>query len=263
MNRFLRDLLDIGLQKEVGTGVSLAEDLEIEPPTDNTTEIALINGTQQEMVRLRLGKSFDDGNGRYVQRIDQENAPIYLTAESTYLSTKVDSFLKKELVNHSQMLVARIAGLDFVIAKPEDGSLELEGIPAGKREKSFETGKLKSILSRLSFDHAFLADDEEVREVEFEWVLEINLDDQSGYRLALGTKEERNFLRIRGQHDVEGVQITLETPDEELKDKADTLARINEIDEFNAFHDSWTYEISSFTADKLKLRKSDLVEDDS
>ena len=262
VNRFLRDLLDIGLQKEVGTGASLAEALEIEPRTDSTTEIALINNAQQEMVRLRLGKTFDEGNGRYVQRIDQEDAPIYLTTKSAFLSTTVDSFLKKELVDHSQMLVKRIAGPDFLIAKPEDGSLELEGVPAGKREKSAETGKLKSMLSRLRFDKPYLADDEEVADVVFEWILEIDLDDQSGYQLALGTREERSFLRIHGKHDVQQVAITRDTPEEELKDKADTLARVTEIDEFNAFHDSWTYEISSFTAAKLKLRKSDLIEDD-
>ena len=39
VNRLLRDLLDIGLEKEIGNGADLAKELEIDPPTDTTTEV--------------------------------------------------------------------------------------------------------------------------------------------------------------------------------------------------------------------------------
>ena len=263
VNRFLRDLLNVGLEKEIGSGAGLAEELEIEPATDSTTEIVLSNATQQVMVRIRLGKSFEGGGGRYVQRIDLEDSPIYLTSEGANLSTRVDSFIKKEIVNHAQAQIVSITGPDFALFTPEEDKLELDAVPSGKKEKTFETGKLKSILSRLSFDQALLADDEAVRDLQFEPVLDVELDDQSGYVLALGTSEDKSYLRIRGKHDVVQVAIELDTPDEELKEKAALLTRADEIEDFNAFHDSWVYEISSFTADKLKLRKSDLIEDES
>ena len=38
------------------------------------------------------------------------------------------------------------------------------------------------------------------------------------------------------------------------------LSRADEIDEFNSFHGSWVYEIGDFTAEKLQLEQSDLME---
>ena len=57
VNRVLRDLLQIELEKEVGRGAGLAAELEIDPPTDETVDVTLMNSTEQEMVHLRIGKS--------------------------------------------------------------------------------------------------------------------------------------------------------------------------------------------------------------
>ena len=263
VNRFFRDLLDIGLAKEVGSGSSLAEELEIDPSTDSTTEITLTNAAGQEMVRLRLGKSFEDGAGRYVQRLDQESSSIYLTEGSVYLSTRVDSFLRKEILDVSQSRVRRVQGIDFLIAsEEEDSDIALTAIPGGQKEKTFETNKLKSILSRLSFNNVLLADDEAVRDIRFPDTLTVDIDDDTGYTLSFAEEGEQRYMRIRGHHSIGRVEITLETPEEELKEKADQLTRADEIEKFNDFHSSWVYEISSFTADKLKLRSSDLIQDE-
>ncbi len=264
INRFLRDLLDIGLAKEVGTGTALNEELEIEPTTDTTVEIALLNDADQEMVRLRLGKAIEDRSGRYVRRLDREGDPIYLTEGTVALSTTLDSFIRNEIVNVSQSEVVRVEGDGFLLEAPEpDASIVLSAIPGGKKEKSVETNKLKSILSRLRFETALLADDDEVRQLKFERVLQIDLADESGYQLAFASTDEKSYIQIRGHHNVAQVQIELDTPKDELEEKVDTLSRIDEIEDFNAFHASWVYEVSSFTADKLKLVKSDLLEDAS
>ncbi|MDX1382539.1 MAG: DUF4340 domain-containing protein [Thermoanaerobaculia bacterium] len=264
VNRFIRDLLEIELAKEVGRGAGLAEELGIEPPGDDTIEVALANASGQEMVRLRLGDSFPDGPGRYVRRLDREDAPIYLTAEGTFLSTSAASFLDKEIVDHPQSEVARIEGRDFVIAADgEDGPLVLQDVPAGKREKTIETNKLKSILDRLSFDEVFVADDEAVRDLGFDEMLRVDLDDGTGYVLSLAADGDQRYLRIEGHHDLGRVEISLETPEEELREKADQLTRADEIEDFNAFHGSWVYRLSSFTADKIELSRADLLEDES
>ena len=262
VNRFLRDLLDISLDKDVGTGDALEEELGLDPPSDSTTEITLSNATDQEMVHIRLGNSIEDGSGRYVQLVDGEEDRIYLTSNSAYLSTRADSFLKKDIVNVSQMLVRSVEGLDFLLdTDEEDSPVKLTAVPDGKKEKVFEINKLKGILSNLSFDKALLADDEEVLELEFSRPLEIILADDTSYRLSLATDGENNYMRVAGTHTVGRMAITLETPEDELKEKADRLIRADEIEDFNAFHASWVYKISTFTADKLKLRKADLLED--
>ena len=143
------------------------------------------------------------------------------------------------------------------------GPLRLLNVPVGFIEKSIETNKLKSILTRLRFDEVFLADDPEVRDLRFDANLRVDLKDGTRYRLSLATSDDRHFLRIGGAHSLDRVEIAIDTPEEELREKADQLGRADEVREFDAFHGSWVYEISSVTADTLELRRSDLVEDEA
>jgi len=261
VNRLLRDLVEIGLEKEIGSGEDLARELEIEPPTESTVDLTLRNGSGQDMVRLRLGKTFTDGAGRYVRRTDQQAAPIYLTSEGVFLATSMDELLDKEIVDELPSEVVRVEGGDFVLAAPEEGGVPaLVGVPAGRQEKRSETARLRSVLERLSFDRVYLADDPEVQGLEFEPRLRIALADDTSYSLSLAKRDERSFLAIRGDHAIGQVMITLTTPEDELREKADQLTRAEEIGKFNEFHASWVYEIPSATASKLELTKADLVE---
>ena len=264
VNRFLRDLLDIELEKEVGRGIDLAADLEIDPPTDETVEVALMSSTDQEMVRLRIGKSLPDGVRRYVRRLDVEDAPIYLTTDSPLLSTSSSAFLKTEIVDHPQAEVQRVQGIDFeIVAEEPESPLHLQNVPAGRKEKSLETNRLKSILTRLRFDAVFLADDDDVRDLSFDRNLRVDLKDGSSYVLSLATSDDRSFLRIRGEHGLDRVAIAIDTPEDELREKADQLSRSDAIKAFDAFHGSWVYEISSAAANTLTLTRSDLLEDEA
>jgi hypothetical protein len=263
VNRLLRDLLQIELEKEVGTGADLAAALEIDPPTDDTVEVALMNSAGQEMVRLRIGISVPDGPGRYVQRLDLDNAPIYLTTGGVTLSTGTGVFVKKAIVDVPQSDVRRITGSDFEIAaqEPED-ALTLQSVPAGRKEKSFETNKLKSILTRLRLDDVYLADDPEVRDLRFDTELHVELKDGTSYVLSLATTDDQDYLRIRGVGGLDRVAIEVDTPEEELREKADQLSRAAEVKEFDDFSGSWIYAISGLTADKVRLTRADLLEDE-
>jgi len=261
VNRLLRDLIEIGLEKEVGSGEELARELEIEPPTDSTIELTLRDAAGRDMVQLRLGKTFTDGAGRYVRRLDQEAAPIYLTSEAVFLSGSKDELLDKEIVDVLPSDVVRVEGVDFVLAAPEPGANPvLTAVPAGKKEKTAETARLRSALERLSFDRVWVGDDPEVQDLEFERRLRVFLGDDTNYTLLVANRGEQSFLEIRGDHAIGQVMITLTTPEDELREKADQLTRAEEIGKFNEFHSSWVYEIPAFTADKLALTKSDLLE---
>ncbi|MCH9649577.1 MAG: hypothetical protein K0U98_15160 [Deltaproteobacteria bacterium] len=67
-------------------------------------------------------------------------------------------------------------------------------------------------------------------------------------------------MSIQGFSTVDRVEIAPDESEEELKEKADTLSRADEIRNFNAFHGSWVYEIEERFVEKLELRKADLVE---
>lgn len=264
VNRFLRDLLEVGLERVVGSGESLSEELGIEPPTDETVEVALGNTADKEMVRLRIGKGFEDGPGNYVRRLDEADAPIYLTSTGLMLSSDAASYLEKQIVDHSSSEVRKIEGEDFVLERAsEGGGLELSDLPQNAKLKTSEVNRLGSILSGLRFDDVWVADDPAVDALAFEEVLRIELEDGSGYVLSWAGKDDKSYLKIRGYNSVQQVAITVDESEEELKEKADLLSRADEIDEFNNFHGSWVYEIGEWTAEKLQLRRKDLIDSES
>ncbi len=131
---------------------------------------------------------------------------------------------------------------------------------ASEKTRGKQIGELESILRNLSFENVFVADDEAVRDLDLLPTLSVDLEDGSGYDLAVAEREGRYFLRIAGRHAVSQVAITLDEAEEELQEKADMLTRADEIDDFNQFHGSWIYEIGEAEGRKLLLRKADLVE---
>jgi len=162
----------------------------------------------------------------------------------------------------AQADIERIEGPDFAIVRGEDG-LELEAMPRGTKEKPSEMNKVKNALDSLRFDEVFLADADELRGLRLQQTLDVRLTDGSGYRVALAERDGEHFLQIAGYHTVDRVAIDREESEEELEGKAAILARADEIATFNQFHGSWVYRVSETTAEKLGLRQSDLIENQS
>ncbi len=263
VNRLVRNLLDMELAKEVGAGESLAAELGIEPPGEDTVEVALRNAAGSDMVRLRVGNRFEGGSGNYVRRLDGEASPIFLTDATVLIDSAADQFLQKEIVDVSGSDVVRIEGPDFTFstADEEYAELALERVPAGRQEKVGEVGRVKNFLSRLRFSEVHLADAEEVADLSFTDEFRYELEDGSGYVVSVAAREDDRYIRIGGFHSVQQVAIERDTSDEELQEKADILSRAEEMRDFNDYHGSWVYQLDSFTGEKLDLRRADLIED--
>ena len=197
----------------------------------------------------------------WMQRLDEEDSPIYLTSRGVHLSAEGGSYLEKEIVDHPGSEVIRIAGRDFLLERGAGGDdWVMSDLPAGRELKSSEVNRVQGALSGLRFEEVFVADDAEVSGLVFDQALRIDLEDGSGYVLSHAQDGDRHFLRIRGHNEVEQVAITIDESEEELEKKAEMLSRADEIDAFNSFHGSWIYEISDFAAQKLQLQRADLVE---
>jgi hypothetical protein len=259
VNRLLRDLLDIQLERELGGGEELERELGIEPLGEESVEVRLANAAGQEMVLLRFGRRADEGGGVFVQRRDGEERPIFLTAAGVSVDASERTYLDRELVDVPSSEVVRVVGPDFELARDgEGGQLRLVR-PAGTGKAS-EIGKLSSFLNRLQFDHVFLADDPAVADLAFDDTFRFDLEDQSGYHVSVATDGDRELIRVTGFFGVERIEIARDSTDEELEEKAGVLKRSDEINQFNAYHGSWVYELESFDGDKLRLRAKDLRE---
>ena len=296
VNRFIKDVLSLSLEKEVGSGESLEKELELAAGAEHpeSIEIALLNASDKEMVHFVSGKAFDGGSGNYVLRTDDPKRTIYLTDKRVYLSTDGSDFLDKEILNVERDEVEAIVGADYRIdrgAAPEAeaqdadpasepvegetegedassveaprGELALVGLPDGKKESS-KVAQLKGLLSGLRFDQHHLADAPEVAGLVFNDRVDVELQDGSIYVLEVATKGEQSYLRIQGFHKAAeqgGVSIARDAPDEEVKKTSEVLEAIDKLQTFNAFHGSWIYEVTDTVADKIRLKASDLVQD--
>ncbi len=264
VNRFLRDVLELSLEKEVGSGESLEEELALRPGGEETIEIAFRNDAGKDMVHFLVGKNVEDGgSGSYVLRTDTDDDTIYLTSSRVYLRTGEDEFLKKDVVDVKREEVVRVVGPGYELTD-EEGTMKLTDLPAGKKETS-KANQAKSMLASLRFSKHHLADASEVQDLPWTAV-EVYLNDDSGYVVEVasvdeGSDNEKHYLRIQGFHMTQRVEIARDAGEEEVKETADTLARIDELQEFNAFHGSWVYEVTEYVAKKLKVTRDELMED--
>jgi hypothetical protein len=239
VNKLLRDLLEIGLEREVGQGEDLQAELGIEPMAEESVEVILSSANDEEMVRLRVGKTFEEGPGHYVERFGVQDSGVFLTSQNVQISTDASSYLDKQIVDHDRSMVRRVSGGDFTLERSAgDGDLELTALPSGRSPRSTEIGRMASALSGLRYDDVFVADDDRVRDLEFSRILEFSLTDGSGYVLSLAERDDKAYLRIAGTHEVQQVAITVDESEEELQEKAEMLSRADEIDAFNGFHGS-------------------------
>lgn len=263
INRFLNDTLNIELEKTVGSGDSLAEELEI-TGGEKTLNIVLRNDAGKDMVQFTVGKASDDGRGNYVKRTDGEDQEIYLTSKGVYLSSDGDNFLDKEILDVAEGEISRIQGKDFVIEEA-DGALKLQGVPSGKKESS-DVSQVKGMLKGLSFDKVYLADDAVVSALKFTSPVRVDLKDHSGYLVSMSKSGEKHFLKIQGTYDMsqlEGITVNPDDTEEQLKEKSALLNRRDAIQDFNNFHGSWVYELTEYQAKKFTKAKADLLEDEA
>lgn len=258
VNRLVRDLLDLSLAREAGSGEAAAAELGIEPLAEDGVEVVLLGATGQEMIRLRVGGETEDGTARYVALLDESGTPeaLYVTEAQVRIDDATEDYLRKEIVDVSASRVERAEGPDFVLAKDEAGTLALEG--AGE-EDAASTQKIKSALTRLQFEEVFVADDPAVATLAFEQGLRLDLDDQSGYLVSVAERDGTTFVRVQGFLSVDRVQVSEEDTEEELEVKSQVLRRNDEIIQFNAFHGSWVYALSETSAEPFALRRRDLT----
>jgi hypothetical protein len=225
VGRFVKTVLEMELEKEVGSGASLEQELGLTPGDPATTEIVLSDGTGNEMVHFLIGNSLDGGNGNYVRRTDTENATIYLTSSPPRIDSSPMNFLQTEILDVPSDQIQTIRGKDGVLA---------------------------SILSPLLFEQHYLANAPQVSGLHFTEAVIFELDDDSGYRLSLASRDDTDYVRIEAFHKTQQITISQDATEEEASVKAELLERVSEVQAFNDFHGSWVYVISDSKSDMLK-----------
>ena len=60
VNRFVKQVLEISLEKRIGSGPDLEQELELTPGGESTVEVVFQDKNEKPMVRFTIGKPFDE-----------------------------------------------------------------------------------------------------------------------------------------------------------------------------------------------------------
>lgn len=264
VNRFIKDMLAISLEKPVGEGDSLEQELGLGGGEDTMT-VALKDDSDKVMVTFVVGKSAESGGGNYIKRADGDDGKIYLTSRGIFLSNSVDSFIRKDLLDVPVAQVQSIKGGDYSFQRDDSDAMILQGVPAGKKENS-DASQMHSALGGLRFEKVYRGDEAEVQGLNFSKSVTYALKDDSSYQLSLAQKDDKTYLTVRGDFNEAKVREAADAQeiraadDDTLKDKSEVLTRYQEIQQFNEFHQGWIYELSDFTGKKFLKTKAELIE---
>ena len=266
VNRLIGGVMDIRLEKEVGRGEKLADELGLASGAERL-EVAFLDDAEKDMVRFVVGNAAEDAAGHFIRREsgdpageDAAEPMIYLTSSRVSLRTGEDDLLDQEILNVEGEEIASISGESWKIVN-EDGAWSLADLPSGVEESS-KVDSAKRILQGLRFTEHHLANAPEVSGLDFDESVRVELDDGSWYDLELAESDGKHYLRVAAGHEAEetGLSIERDAGDAEVAEAADKWQRLEEIQDWNAFHGSWIYEISEGTAEKVGLERSELIE---
>lgn len=260
VNRFITDILNISLEKEVGSGESLAKELAVAEPGPETTQITLFDDGGNTMVRFLIGKTGEAGSGNYIRRLNSEDQTIYLTDRSLSLSTDADSFLDKEILDIPPSQITSVTTPNFQI-QSEEGNLALAEIPKDKAADTNALNQVTSALQNFRYDRVYLADDQQVADLNFDKRVIYELKDQSSYNLSLAERDGKLYAKVRAVFEPQQIMIARDESEEELKEKSEILSRNDEVVSFNEFHGSWVYELPGNLAETLLKKKSDILKE--
>ncbi len=260
INRLIRNLLEVELDRRVGAGEQRAAELGLtgEQASEGAIEVTFLGASGSEMVRVSFAEATDAENASYAWRASGEESAVFLTSSRVFLDAAEADYLDRELVEHPAADVVRIEGADFLLERAEGGDLELVQPAAGEAQRG-EVSRLTSLVNRLRFDEVFVADAPEVADLDFDRQLRFELEDQSGYLFESARRGDEHFLRLRATYGVDRIEITREESDEELEEKSAILKRSDEVARFNEYHGSWIYRLESFDGEKLDIGAEELI----
>ena len=156
-------------------------------------------------------------------------------------------------------------GTDFndTAESPKENDINLLGIPAGKRGKTYDFESVFRAVSNVTFDD--FQPESKLTGLVFDTTYTITKRFQPAYDFFIAKKDDKYWVKCKAAYrgpDIKKVAtIKGDETKEETERKDKLIEGAKEVDRFNDRHQSWVYEISSWTAESMTKKFDDLVED--
>jgi len=261
INELIIKCLDIACAEKVTDSPANHAELGVSENSDDAVSVTFRGQDDTPLIGFIKGKSAERGLGVYVRLIG--NNTVYSTEKYLYISAAPMDYVEKKLVSVKKEDIVRVAvetqkGLS-VIARGDDGSIALQDIPEGKRAKGTDYERVFEALSNLEMiDVAPAAERQPAWDATYTCALKNGLT----YAVKTAKENDKYYAHLSASAPRVGeVAITRTESDEELKKKEEKILASETAQKFTARHQGWVYEISSWTAEKLRKTPEDLLED--
>ncbi len=209
-----------------------------------------------------IGKTRDVGQGSYVRLASDDK--VYIAQNVPWFTTDVMSFIDQQLlsVKRDDIESVSVSSPDgnYVLKAKEGGGIEMENVPPGKKFKSTEGQNVFNALTNLSFSDVT----KDSNDLSFDRQFICRLKDSTEYTVNIAAKNNKTFVtcsaRFMGRRPT-AEDIKKDDSEEELKAKEAKLLADDNAKEFTAKHKGWIYEIPDYKAKNLKVKLSELLED--
>jgi len=240
------------------------KELGVSADDKEATVVKLLDNAGEVITGVVVGGSVSRGRGVYVRSVDED--VVYATDKWVSFSTKVSDFVDSELVKVAKddVVEVRVERKDstYTAARDKDDKIVLQDVPKGKRAKDSDVESLFDALSDLTFDDIAL-DASVAADPDITFICKTKA--HATYIVKLSKKDDKHYVTLAcggpSKEILKNLTVSSDDPESKLKaNNAILLARDN-APKFTARHSNWVYEISSWSAGKMRKPLTDLIED--
>jgi len=261
INSLLISLLDIRRKAKITESAANHADLGIAGDSPEAVVIKLLDREDKQLVAVIKGKSAERGSGPYI-RLDGKDT-VYTAEKYISINTTPADYIEKELfsVKDDNVKQVNVKGekSSYTIAKNAKDEIALLNIPKKKRANGTDYEDVFKALSNVSLDDVQAASKIDLKwDTRYECILKTGLV----YVAESAKKDDKYHVKVSARPPAaKRITITKTESDEELKKKEALLLAADTANKFNERHQGWVYELSSWTAEKMRKTLDELVED--
>ena len=229
---------------------------------DAATVVNFRQANGSTLAAVLIGSTKGQEKGTYVRLATSDD--VYVTLDDTSVSTAPIDYIDAEIIgaiSADDVASVTVASGDerYTITTDKDGKLKLQELPQGRTLKEDDARNLLTAISYLRFTNVQKKD----TTLDFTASFICTLNDSTVYTVDIAEKDDKYYVKVKSDFtDVMPMKdTTRKESEEELKEKeAMFLARDKSL-QFNAKHNGWVYEMSSYAANNMTKGLEDLLEE--
>ncbi|MBN1818251.1 MAG: DUF4340 domain-containing protein [Sedimentisphaerales bacterium] len=208
------------------------------------------------------------GGNTYARKLDEDK--VYRLKDDTFPYINTMDYVEQELIKAERTDIQRVTvtspdgAYTLQRDKEDQDKIILATMPEGKKFKGSDYKTVFEALSSLRFDDV-KSFTEDMKKLEFTTTYVCELKDSTVYTLKIAKNEEKYWIQAAAEF-TDKTPVTMTRgqteSEEELKKKEARLLAEEKAQKFAQMHKNWLYEISSYKADNLTKKLSDLLEDE-